>query len=139
VTVRVDELTRVEDKRDDVEPFGLADINAGDFIEVRGSDDASGAAAVIAALLERDDLPDPANPGADTELQGFVDSVAQPSLTILGVTVETGGGTVFRDGNDQAIGAAAFFAAVDNGSLVKARGFETSATVIVAEEVELEN
>ena len=82
ITIHVDSLTRIEDKRDDVEPFGLANIVAGDFIAVRGSEDPNAAGEVLAARLERDD-PD------DTILQGIVESVAGTSFTILGVTIDT--------------------------------------------------
>lgn len=138
VTVRVDTLTRVEDKSDaDVPMFNLGDVNVNDYVEVRGGADPSGGADIVASLLERDDLPN--GPGEDTELRGFVDTVGVTSFTIAGVTIETDGGTEFFDASDKPISAAAFFGALQAGDLVDADGFESSQMTLMAEEVELEN
>ena len=139
INVRVDAATRIEDKWLDVEPFSVGNINAGDYVEVRGTEDVNGAGDVLAARLERDDPPGVA--GEETELQGFVSAVTRPKLTILGVTVQTTegpGGTVYRDENDTPISADAFFAQA-NGRLVSVDGFESAQTVINADEVELDN
>ena len=133
ITVTVDNLTRLEDKSDArVEPLTVADLNAGDYVEVRGDEFPAGSGTILATILERDD------PDTETILQGFVESVSNPSLTILGVTIETGPGTVFRDENDAVISSAEFFNRLADNDLVKAEGTETSATVITAEEVEFE-
>jgi hypothetical protein len=131
--VTVDELTRLEDKSDaDVRPLTLADINAGDYVEVRGGEFPAGSGTLLATILERDD-PDP-----DTILQGFIETISQPSFTILGVTIETNGATIFRDAADNVISSGEFFGQLTDGSLVKAKGLESSSTVITAEEVEFE-
>jgi len=133
ITVNVDALTRLEDKSDaDVRPLTLADINAGDYIEVRGDEFPAGSGEILATILERED--------ADTEaiLQGFIETITDPSFTILGVTIQTGGGTVFRDVNDAVISSTEFFNQVASNSLVKAKGNEVSDTVITATEVEFE-
>lgn len=128
IEVRVDTSTRMEDKTDaDVEPFTLANLAVGDFVEIRGFEDAEG---VKATRLEREE-PD------EVELRGFVESVSAPDLVILGVTITTGGGTQFRDLDDQPIDAATFFDQAE-GSLVEADGDLVNG-VIVAEEVELED
>jgi len=133
ITISVDALTRLEDKSSaDVRPLTLADINAGDYVEVRGGEFPAGSGAILATILERDD-PDP-----DTILQGFVETVTDPSFTILGVTIQTGGGTIFRDVNNGVISSTAFFNQVAPNSLVKAKGSEASLTVISATEVEFE-
>ena len=88
---------------------------------------------VRAALLERDDADD------ESELRGFVTAVAAPTITILGVTIQTDGATEFEDENDQPISQAEFFSRAAAGSLVKVSGAETSDTTILAEEVELED
>jgi hypothetical protein len=108
-----------------------------DYVEVRGGADPSGTADIVAGLLEREDPPNV--PGEDTEIRGFVDTVAQPSFTIAGVTIETSGGTVFRDAAGTSIGGTAFFNALQPGDLVDADGFESSQTTLMAEEVEFEN
>ena len=133
ITVSVDALTRLEDKSSaDVRPLTLADINAGDYLEVRGDEFPAGSGAILATILERED--------ADTEaiLQGFVESITEPSFTILGVTIQTDAGTIFRDVNDTVISSTEFFNQVASNSLVKAKGNEISDTVILAQEVEFE-
>ena len=129
IEVRVDTSTRMEDKSDaDVEPFTLADLAVGDFVEVRGFEDAEG---VKASLLEREDPED------EVELRGFVESANSTEFAILGVTIRTDGGTVFRDLNDAIIDAATFFSQAE-GRLVEADGTLGNG-VIFAEEVELED
>ena len=121
ITVTVDELTRFEDKSSaDIEPLTLADINAGDYVEIRGDEFPASSGQIRATIFERED-PDP-----DTRLQG------------LGVTIDTNGGTVFRDENDAVISATDFFNQVAINSLVKATGTEVSDTTITATEVEFE-
>lgn len=129
IEVRVDTSTRMEDKSDaGVEPFTLQDLAVGDFVEVRGFEDADG---VKASLLERED------PENTVELRGFVESASSPDFVILGVTIRTDGGTVFRDLNDAVIDSATFFGQAD-GRLVEADGTLGNG-VILAEEVELED
>lgn len=133
ITVSVDALTRLEDKSStDVRPLTLADISAGDYVEVRGGEFPAGSGDILATILERDD--------ADTEaiLQGFVETISNPSFTILGVTIETGPGTIFRDVDDSVISSTDFFAQLTTNSLVKAKGSEVSDSVISASEVEFE-
>jgi hypothetical protein len=134
VTIRVDSQTRVEDKSSaDEEPFALAQLNAGDYVEMRGAEDVNGSGDVIAARLEREDFD------TDTIVQGFVESVSQPSFSILGVTVDTSGTLIFRDVGGNAISAVDFFNDLDVGDVVKAKGLESSTTLVTAEEVEFEN
>jgi hypothetical protein len=132
IEVRVDSLTRLEDKTNaKVDPLGLADLNVGDYLEVRGSEDPSSSADMVAAIVERDDAD-------DTILQGFVTSVADPSFEILGVTIDTTTTSVFRDVDDSIMSRQAFFAELAPGRLVKAKGSESSSTVLAASEVEYE-
>ena len=129
IEVRVDTSTRMEDKSDaGVEPFTLQDLAVGDFVEVRGFEDADG---VKASLLERED------PENTVELRGFVESASSPDFVILGVTIRTDAATVFSDRNDVVIDAAAFFDQAE-GRLVEAEGTLGSG-VVLAEEVELED
>jgi len=137
ITVAVDALTRMEDKDSNVEPFTLADLNPDDVVRMRGSVSAGGAAQVLATLLERDFR-------SDTELQGFVESATSPTITILGVAIQTSGGTVFRDENGGGMTQQAFFARLadelgSGGSpLIKAVGSENPPTTIIADEVEFQ-
>lgn len=137
ISVRVDVGTRMEDDDDDDERrLTVADILVGDYLEIRGSESADEAGVVLATRLEREDDVD----DEETILQGFVESVSEPTLQILGVTIETDGNTEFegRDDDDE-LSAAAFFSQVAVGDLLKAKGFESSDTTIVAEEVEFED
>lgn len=134
ITINVDELTRLEDKSSaNREPLNLSDVVAGNYVEVRGDEQAAASGQIRAALLEREDID------TETELRGFVETVGQTTFAILGVTIETGGSTVFRDTDDSVIDAPTFFGRVTQGSLVQAKGTETSATTLTAVEVEFEN
>jgi len=133
ITVTVDALTRFEDKSNaDVDPLTLADINAGDYLEIRGDEFPAGSGTILATIFERED------PDAEAILQGFVETISDPSFTILGVTIETNGATIFRDVNDSVISATDFFNQVAPNSLVKAKGTEISDSTIAATEVEFE-
>jgi hypothetical protein len=134
ITIRADELTRIEDKSDmDVEPFSVGDLVAGDYIEVRGMEFPVGSGEILASLIERED------PDTETELQGFVATTGQPSFEILGVTITTNGATQFEDAGENVISSAQFFSALAPGSLVKASGIEVADQAITADEVEFEN
>lgn len=133
ITVKVDMMTRMEDKTDaDVSPFNVGDITPGNYLEVRGTEFPAGSGEILAGRLERED------PDEDTILQGFVESVSEPSITILGVTIETNGSTVFEDAAGNVISSTNFFAQLGNNSLIKAKGAEVSDTTLVAREVEFE-
>ncbi|NNF17858.1 MAG: hypothetical protein HKN70_14030 [Gammaproteobacteria bacterium] len=132
ITVNIDALTRLEDKSDaDLDPLTISDLASGDYLEVRGAENPPGSAAVLAAIVERDDSDD------ETELQGFVTSISEPAITVLGVTIETGS-AVFRNASDTIISRADFFNQIGVNSLIKASGTETARQVISADEVEIE-
>ena len=133
ITVNTDDLTRFEDKSSaDVDPLTINDINAGDYVEVRGDEFPAGSGEILATIFEREDA-DP-----DSELQGFVETISDPNFTILGVTIETNGATVFRDENDVVISSTDFFNQLAANDLVKATGNEVTDTTITATEVEFE-
>ena len=134
ITVQTDSTTRLEDKSDaDLRPFTLADLNAGDYVEVRGDEFPAGTGTIAATILERDD------PDTEAILQGFVESVSNPSYGLLGVTVETSARTVFRDIDGTTMSSDEFFSQLNENDLVKAQGLETTATTITATEVSFEN
>ncbi len=123
--------TRFEDKSNaNLRPFRLSDVRTGDYLEVRGFE-GSTTRTVTAVIVERDDLDN------RRELQGIATNVAQPNLTLIGVTVTTTGTTVYRDTADAPITATAFYAAAPN-RVVKARG-TWNGTALTATEIELEN
>lgn len=140
IPVQVTTASQLEDDRDKLRPFALANLNPGvDFVEIRGYLKSGG---VIAARLERDDL-DP-----DVILQGPVsakDEVAFSTLTILGVTVNTSTSTCYRSissSSSCSFGSTAradFYDAIKNsGTYVKAKGTLNSGA-IDATEVAIEN
>jgi hypothetical protein len=113
ITVTINSRTQIEDKRDDVEPFGLNGIDAGDFLNVEGFLDDGG--KLIAAQIEREEVD-------DIVLRGPVDkpptagSTASGTVTILGVSIATDGSTEFEDGD---FTGTEFFVQVKNGDLVE--------------------
>jgi cytoskeletal protein CcmA (bactofilin family) len=128
--------TRFEDKSDaDVDPMSAGDLNGMDYVEIRGQELPPG--QITAMIVERDDAD------TRTELRGFVEvgGKAEPNLTVLGVTVVTNGATQYRDSRGESetvMQPADFWAAVQEGSLVDARGTETGVTMLTATELELE-
>ncbi|MBI5746206.1 MAG: hypothetical protein HZA13_04320 [Nitrospirae bacterium] len=114
ITVTATALTEFDDNSSShKEPFGLADINEGDFLRIRGHLDNG---SVIADRIERRD------PESNVLLQGPVDSVSNPNLVILGVEVQTNSQTQFEDTSENLIGQADFFGQVQSGTQVKAKG-----------------
>ena len=138
ITVRTDAGTAYDDKSSqNVRPLTFADLRTGDYLEVRGFEEAT-AGTMTAVLVERDDLDDPLNPRL--ELRGTATDVAQPGFKLLGVAVTTTAGpavTEYRDVDDAVISAAEFFGAAANRP-VQVRG-TWDGTTFTAEEAELEN
>ena len=136
IPITTDSLTtRFEDQSDArVEPLRVGDLRVDDYIEVRGQELPAGSGELAAVRLERDD------PREETELRGFVEvgGVNRPTLTILGVTVQADGSTLYRDAADQPMLVDDFWAAVAEGSLVDVKGTETGDATLLAEELALE-
>ena len=137
ITVNTDSLTtRFEDKSEArVDPLRAGGLNTDDYVEIRGQEQPVG--QITAMIVERDD------PDTRTELRGFVEGggKSEPNLTVLGVTIVTNGSTLYRDsrgGTEVGMNAVDFWAAVQEGSLVDARGTETGSTMLTATELELE-
>ncbi len=126
VTVKVDELTRLEDKGPQhVRRFSLANLVAGDDVEVRGTESPAGSGGLLATIVERK------NSQKDTELQGFVQSVAPPLFTILGVQISTDSGTEF-----EGVSGVAQLAV---GDLVKVSGQKLGDRAVSADKVEVDD
>jgi len=129
VTVRTNALTRFEDHSDeDLPRFSLADLRAGDYVELSAYDDGGG---LLASLLERDDADD------RIEVEGPASAVAAPEFTIAGIRITTNDQTEFRNNDGGSISAASFFAAAA-GREVKVRGALVGNTVL-ADQAELED
>jgi hypothetical protein len=116
ITVTTDSQTQIEDKRDEVEPFGISGIKSGDFLNVEGFVDGSG--DFIATQIERDET-------GDIELRGPVDvpptggSTAAGTVSILGVEIATDGATDFEDASEAFMTGTDFFLAVEDDDLVE--------------------
>ena len=124
--------TRFEDKIDGGS-LTVGDLAQGDYLEVRGQEIPSG--QITAMRVELDDFRD------RTELRGFVTAASDPTLTVLGVTITTTSGTVYRDSRGETevnMPEADFWAAVGPGVLIDARGAEVGAQALEATEVALE-
>lgn len=134
ITITTDTVkTRFEDKLSDVDPFRISDILTDDYVEVRGQEFPVG--EIFAIIVERDDAR------TETELRGFVEIGGnnRPNLSVLGVTIQTSGATVFRDTNGVEFATEdAFWAALGEGSLISTKGLEAGVQILSAEEVELE-
>ena len=137
ITVNTDPLkTRFEDKSEaDVDPLRVGDLVSGNYVEIRGQEQPVG--QITAVLLERDDAD------TRTELRGFVEVGGKndPDLTVLGAIIVTNGETLYRDSRgatDVPMTREEFWAAVQEGSLVDARGTETGDTTLAATELELQ-
>ncbi|MDP1945946.1 MAG: DUF5666 domain-containing protein [Nitrospirota bacterium] len=110
---------------------GLNDLSIGDHVRVRGR--AGAGNSVIATRVEQRSASD------EVDLQGPVQAVSNPNLTILGVAMNTSAlnNDDFQGLNDQPIGRAAFFNAVNVGTLVKMKG-RLNGGVVTWREAELE-
>ena len=106
--------------------FALSNINMSDSLLIVGFLETSTPNVVVATLVER------LNASSMAIVQGPVSAKTSSVLTILGITVTTGGSTEFRRSNPPAILLAApFFAAVTPGAtIVKARGVFTAPTAL---------
>ncbi len=127
--VVINGAARLEDK--DSGTIAFSAITAGDRLEIRGYLSKNG--VVTATRVERNND----DQGKPVRLQAPVEALANPNLTLLGLSVNTSG-AVFKDVNDAPITAATFFSQAKIGTLVKTKGTFLGG-VITAEEVEFED
>jgi len=121
VNVTTDASTSFEDKSSQqVRLFGLADVRVGDYVEVRGTADASGTLAAF--TIERQ------KPDDRVYLQGVARNVSAPTFSVLGVTVTTDAQTQYPGsaGPDE---ATQFFANAAN-QIVRVRGTLVGSTLV---------
>ena len=136
ITVRVNSSTRIEDKSDvQPQPFSLANIQGGDFLEVRAQRRTDG--QFTATRLERDERGQ-GDLDVEVELRGLFMEVSGSQFSILGIPVLIDAGTEFRDASSNRITQAEFFDQVTVGQPVKVKGV-FSGTTLRADEVELED
>jgi len=110
----------------------LNDLRVDDHVRVRGR--ITGTNAVIATRIQLRSADD------DVDLQGPVQAVSDPHLTLLGVTVDTSSisDNEFKGVDESAVGRAAFFRTVKVGAVVKMKG-RLAGSVVTWREVELED
>jgi hypothetical protein len=129
VNVTTSASTEFDDKSNQhVRLFRLTDLNAGDYVEIHGTENPPG--TLGAAILERDKAENL------SYLLGTALNVAEPNLTVLGVTVTTNAQTHFAGPGGAASGATTFFGQAAN-HVVKVRG-TFSAGVLTADQVQME-
>ncbi len=129
VTATVTASTAFDDQSGSaMSPFGLSDLNVGDYVEVRGFDD--GGTLTLTGLVREDDT-------GDSGLQGPVTAVNDPDFTALGVTVTTTVDTGFQDADENDIDAATFFSTALNET-VEVEG-DYAGGVLTADEVEIQD
>jgi hypothetical protein len=134
VVAQVDAATRLEDRTGNDGVLTLAELAAGDYVEVRGVENESVATNdVRATRLERLEA------GDEVILRGPVQEIDEPDLRILGVIIQSGSAT-FRDVADDPISQTEFFDTLIDGDVVKASAPDSAVagSVMVAEELEIE-
>jgi hypothetical protein len=138
ITIDTEPLTRMTDESAiHAQPFGLANLVAGDYVYVVGVDpDDSG--VVVASIVERQDPQD------ETLLQAYVRPVPPGgfywgSLPILGVTAHSNAATRYPTPNGGNLNAATFYCDISSviRPLVEVRGTKTADGTIVATEMRL--
>jgi len=131
LTFEIRALTELKDDRDGVEPFTLADIQAGpngDYVEIRGFIDGQ---TLVAAELDRNGF------STRTRMRGPVtaEDEAAGSVDILNVTVTGADGVTNYDGGSRA----QFHAQVEIGTFVEAEWDPFSSTAAVADKLSIES
>jgi hypothetical protein len=130
VTVSTNASTAFEDRsRERKRQFKFADLRAGDYVEVRGTEGGA-AATVIATLIERNDAE------SRSHLQGIAQNVSEPGFIVLGIPVTTNAQTRFVGHGEGAKGASEFFAQL-SGEVVRVRG-TLNGNTLVADQVRIE-
>jgi hypothetical protein len=126
ITIKVDALTRLEDQStQQVRPFALANLAAGDYVEVRGTESPVGSGQLLATLVERRNLQ------PDAQVEGFVQTVSPPTFAVLGVQVTTDVRTQFGGVNG--------VAQIAVGDLVRVTGQKLGDRAMTATAVEVDD
>jgi Domain of unknown function (DUF5666) len=129
--LKVAPTARLRDQSDARLPvLRLADLAAGDYVEVRGAEvtvagSAAGSERMLVLMLERQ------RPADEVRVRGRASNVARPEFQVLGIRVVTQAGTRF-----EGVSADDFFAQA-SGKLVSAKG-TASGAIVTAREVEFE-
>lgn len=129
VQVVTSTATELDDRSNQhIRQFRLTDVHTGDYVEVDGTEGPAG--TLSASVIDREDT------GTVSYLQGVALNLAQPSLTVLGVTVTTTAQTRFAGPGGVASGAVAFFSQASN-RIVRVSGAFSNG-VLTADQVQIE-
>jgi len=137
VVVSIDGTTTEFENEEDEQPFGLADILENDFVEIKGYETDTG---IVATKVKRDED----DPEDEIEFEGPVEwwNETNGTVTLLGVTFGTDGGTDFETDDVDFANAADFFAALTAGDIVKVKDELPDGMLTgdgIAKELEIEN
>ena len=125
ITLSTDRRTRWDDQSaTGVRIFGLAQLQIGDWVEARGLPGGNLAAGV--RLLERRIQPTPAY----VELQDVPSALADPSLTLTGISVDTQTAS-FTDASGLSLSHSAFYAQA-SGRVIRVTGAFIGSTLTAA-------
>lgn len=127
LTVTVNSLTEIDGITN-----SIGGINAGNLAKVRGRISGSDA-NVLASKIEVENASIP----TEVKLQGPVETIAEPFITVLGQVIDTSS-TGFEDDSDQPIASTEFFNQVSVGDTVNAKGQLDAGGVLTWQEIELE-
>lgn len=130
IPVRIDARTRFEDVSE-INP-SLTDLRVGDNLELVGRELFDDPARVFASRVERE------SPDDEVALRGFVEAIAAPEFTVLGVTIRTTAETEFEVGDDE-LSQTAFFAQLQIGELVDIEGTQIGEAIVLADEIEIDD
>ncbi len=129
ITILTNSFTDIEDENG--QSITAGDIQDGDYLEIEGFRGAGNDVVALEIEIDSDNR---------SILEGPVDAINEPNLTILGVNIVTNFNTDFEVDDVENVSANVFFNQVKVGNIVKARE-DSIVTIgqIVADELELQN
>ncbi len=131
LTITVNSLTLFENDSDGGDDnISFSDLMVNDFVEIAAYLDNDN---LIAAKIELDD-----EEGDQAGISASIDSVDQPNLVMLGLTIVTNDSTEFENAAGESISADAFFAAIAAGDRIEVEGSYDGA-VFTATSVEIDD
>ena len=134
LTVTTNTQTQIEDKRDEQKPFGISNINAGDYLNIEGYVDGNG--NIVAAQIEREE-PDSIELRGPADVPPTFGGNFAGTVSIFGIAILTNNNTEFEDDSEASIDGDTFFGDVKDGDLIE---FENELPLDeYADEVEFED
>jgi hypothetical protein len=131
ITVQVTNLSKIEGDADNLTTLANRLTNSGtnsnpDYVEVRGRQlGGSGTKVVFAEEIKIEDGSNEDN----VKLQGPVESINEPEVTILGINVDTTNIGEFEGPEDTRITRAQFFTTVVSGNIIGVEGVLSGSTI----------